>query len=300
MNEKQVSEKIEILSVTLIDQNRPQVEELKRLARSLGIGLGWHYLLDWAWILSQLGEVRGMQLLDAGAGQGLLQWYLAGQGAKVLSVDRASRADLSLRFRAHYRIQGLRPQDLSPAVRVFGHNLRHAGGAANRVVITARGMVGLLQSALPKSSPGVVVIYNQDLQSLPLVADHSQDAVVAVSALEHNTPQELEQVVEELMRVLKPGGLLLATLGASRDEDWFHQPSHGWCYTEATLRRIFRFTGGIPSNYNCYDELFASLQECAELRDNLAEFYYRSGDNGMPWGKWEPQYQPVGVCKIKG
>ena len=299
MNEKQVSEKIEILSVALLDQNRPQVEELKRLARSLGIGLGWHYLLDWAWILNQLGEVRGMQLLDAGAGQGLLQWYLAGQGAKVLSVDRASRADLSLRFRARYRIQGLRPQDLSPAVQVIGLNLKHASGAANRVVITARGMVGLLQSALPKSSPGVVVIYNQDLQSLPLVADHSQDAVVAVSALEHNTPQELEQVVEELMRVLKPGGLLLATLGASRDEDWFHQPSQGWCYTEATLRRIFRLTDGVPSNYDCYDELLASLRECAELRDNLAEFYYHSGDNGMPWGKWDPQYQPVGVCKIK-
>ena len=37
----------------------------------------------------------------------------------------------------------------------------------------------------------------------------------------------------------------------------------------------------------------------AELRDNLASFYFRSGDNGMPWGKWDPQYQPVGVCKVK-
>jgi SAM-dependent methyltransferase len=300
VNEKRVLEKIEILSVALIDQNRPQVEDLKRLARSLGIGLGWHYLLDWAWILSQLGEVRGMQLLDAGAGQGLLQWYLAGHGAKVLSVDRASRADLSLRFRARYRIQGLRPQDLSPAVQVISLNLKHASGAASKVVGAVRGMGGLLQSTFPKSASGVVVLYNQDLQCLSLVADHSQDAVVAVSALEHNTPQELEQVVEELMRVLKPGGLLLATLGASRDEDWFHQPSHGWCYTEATLHRIFQLTGGVPSNYNCYDELFASLRECAELRDNLAEFYYHSGDNGMPWGKWDPQYQPVGVCKIKG
>ena len=31
----------------------------------------------------------------------------------------------------------------------------------------------------------------------------------------------------------------------------------------------------------------------------LAAFYARSGDNGMPWGKWDPQYQPVGVCKVK-
>jgi len=41
------------------------------------------------------------------------------------------------------------------------------------------------------------------------------------------------------------------------------------------------------------------LVTCQELRDHLAEFYFLSGDNGMPWGKWDPQYQPVGVCKVK-
>jgi hypothetical protein len=35
------------------------------------------------------------------------------------------------------------------------------------------------------------------------------------------------------------------------------------------------------------------------LRDNLASFYGRSGENGMPWGVWDPRYQPVGVCKVK-
>ena len=35
------------------------------------------------------------------------------------------------------------------------------------------------------------------------------------------------------------------------------------------------------------------------VRDNLARFYFQSGDNGMPWGKWDPQYQSVGVRKIK-
>ncbi len=31
-------------------------------------------------------------MLDAGAGTGVLQWYLAQQGAAVISVDRMSRA----------------------------------------------------------------------------------------------------------------------------------------------------------------------------------------------------------------
>jgi ubiquinone/menaquinone biosynthesis C-methylase UbiE len=123
--------------------------------------------------------------------------------------------------------------------------------------------------------------------------------VVAVSALEHNNPQDLKTVIAELLRVIKPGGMLLATLCAARDEDWFHDASQGWCYTADSLQDIFDLAVDTPNNYNRYDELFDELRNCAELRENLAAFYSRSGDNGMPWGLWDPQYQPVGVCKVK-
>ncbi len=123
---------------------------------------------------------------------------------------------------------------------------------------------------------------------------------MAVSALEHNTPEGLQQVVVELMRVLKPGGKLIATLCAAPDQDRWHAASSGWCYTDASLRRLFFLPPETPSNYGHYDELFSALVSCTELRDHLAAFYFRSGDNGMPWGKWDPQYIPVGVCKIKG
>ncbi len=103
----------------------------------------------------------------------------------------------------------------------------------------------------------------------------------------------------ELMRVLKPGGVLLATLTAGRDQDWWHSASSGWCYTDTSLRRLFKLPPEAPSNYAQYDELFARLKDCAELRDNLARFYYQSADKGMPKGVWNPEYQPVGVCKIK-
>ena len=62
---------------------------------------------------------------------------------------------------------------------------------------------------------------------------------------------------------------------------------------------LFDFRLETPSNYDKYDEFFAALEDCAELRDNLASFYYKSPDNGMPWGIWNPKYQPVGVCKRK-
>jgi SAM-dependent methyltransferase len=274
--------------VTLLDEQRLRVEVLKRLARSLGLELGWHYLLDLTWITSQLGDVKGKRILDAGAGTGLIQWRLAEQGAEVHSVDRVSRADLPVRFRRRYRVTGARPQDLRP--------VSPAGGGRPGWRARARNLAALFS---PFHAPGRVVIYNQDLGNLADIRDNALDAVVSVSALEHNTPEELPGVVAELMRVLKPGGVLLATLGAARDADWFHEPSKGWCYTDNSLRRSFALSPLAETNYAHHDELLDSLRQCAELRDNLAAFYSRSGDNGMPWGKWDPQYQPVGVRKVK-
>ncbi|MCU0488262.1 MAG: class I SAM-dependent methyltransferase [Anaerolineales bacterium] len=289
------TEKIEILSTRLLDENRYTVETLKQLAKSLGLEFGWHYLLDLTWIIQNLGQVNGLSIMDAGAGTGVMQWYLASQGAQVLSVDRGSRADLAPRFRQRFNVTGLRQgakPDLLPTAQVVIKNLarpRKALGQFREILL------GLGR----EKAPGSVCFYHQDLKTLVDIADNSLDALVAVSALEHNAPQDLPRVVNELMRVLKPGGILLATLCAGRDQDWFHQPSAGWCYTDASLKRLFDLPPDTPSNYAQYDSLFEALVGCAELRDNLAAFYARSADNGMPWGKWDPQYQPVGVCKIK-
>jgi 2-polyprenyl-3-methyl-5-hydroxy-6-metoxy-1,4-benzoquinol methylase len=289
-------EKIELLSVDLLDRHRQQVTKLRKLARSLRLEFGWHYLLDLTWVLSELGPVRGKRILDAGAGTGVLQWHLAQQGAEVISVDRLSRAALPLRFRVRFRVVGLRNQDLLPSpVALRAH---WAGNASWQVKVSAQARDVASMAYLRRSS-GRVIIYNQELKNLVDLADNSVDAVVAVSALEHNQPEALEQVVEELMRVLKPGGKLIASLTAGRDQDWWHTPSNGWCYTGASLQRLFHLPQSIRSNYARYDHILAELRDCAELRDNLAHFYFQSADNGMPLGKWDPQYVPVGVVKIK-
>jgi len=290
------TDQIEILSVELLDQHHSTVLALRRLARSLGLEFGWHYLLDLTWIISLLGPVKGKRILDAGAGTGVLQWYLAEQGAEVISVDRLSRARLPLRFRNRYNVRGLRHHDLLPASKLLRDSFGERTKLRFNLKPQARDLAGW---ADPHRAKGRVIIYNQELQNLYDLADASLDAVVAVSALEHNPPEELPVVAAELLRVLKPEGMLLATLGAARDADWLHVPSQGWCYTEASLRRHFDLPAEALSNYDRYDALFTALRDCADLRDNLASFYYKSGENGMPWGRWDPQYQTVGVCKVK-
>ncbi len=285
---------IEILSVDLLEEHRPLVNDLRQLANRLGLEFGWHYLLDLTWILSRLGEVRGKRIMDAGAGVGVMQWYLAEKGATVYSVDRGSRADLSPRFRGRYRVRALRPGDLQSTAQATLGLLRQA-----RLREAGRGLLALASGALGGKAPGEVLVYNQNLMALEDIPDGALDAVVSVSALEHNPPEDLPRVVAEMTRILKPGGVLLATLGAAREADWFHEASKGWCYTADSLRRLFDLPPDTPDNYARHDELFEKLKNCAELRDNLAAFYAKSGDNGMPWGRWEPQYQPVGVCKVR-
>ena len=305
--------RIEILSVDILDEKRALVEELKSFARSLKIEFGWHYLLDITWILANLEEIEGKYIMDAGAGTGLIQWYLAGKGARVLSIDRLNRSNLPLRFRNRFNVKGKRPQDLNPVSEAIKQKPGGAGpGTPSNSILArtarkARDLLDLaeystrasLSSATDRSGNGTVLIYNQDLTDLADIEDGTLDAVVSVSALEHNSPDILTSVIHEIMRVLKPGAPLLATLGASRDIDWHHAPSDGWCFSLESLQRIFVIADDIPSNFEQYDILLDQLRNCEELSQNLAGFYFKSGNNGMPWGKWNPQYQPAGIYKVK-
>ena len=53
------------------------------------------------------------------------------------------------------------------------------------------------------------------------------------------------------------------------------------------------------SNFIDFDIIFNDIKNSNELQLRLSDFYYKSGDNGMPWGKWDPKYIPVGVIKWK-
>ncbi len=300
MNTSTTANLIEVLSVDLLDEFPDLVSEIRYRAKKLGIQLGWHYDLDLAWIASQLEDPTGMRILDAGGGTGVLQWWLADHGADVVSVDRLDRSDLSGRYRLSYRVSGLRPGDLDPSWRVAWRRLAlRKSSTGDRLAGAARAsLAGLFRPFVPKS-PGQVTIYQHDLASMPELENESFDAVVSVSALEHNDPSELPSVVDELLRVLRPGGVLLATLSAAQVEDWYHEPSRGWCLTETTLRSAFRMPEDATTNFSEHDSIFSALRESLVLRERLAPLYFETGESGMPWGVWDPQYQPAGLRRQK-
>lgn len=291
---------IEILSVDLLDEFEDLVSAIRHKARRLGIQLGWHYDLDLAWIASQLEDPTGMRILDAGGGTGVLQWWLADHGADIVSVDRLDRADLSGRYRLLYRVDGLRPGDLDSAWHVARRRLRRRDGSiGSRLAGALRAsLTGIFGPLVPKST-GRITLYRHDLESMRELQDESFDAIVSVSSLEHNDPSTLPRVVNELLRILRPNGVLLATLSATRDEDWFHEPSQGWCLTETTLRSAFGMPPDTHTNFSEYDSIFAELRDSQALQERLAPMFFESGESGMPWGVWDPQYQPVGLRREK-
>jgi SAM-dependent methyltransferase len=304
MGNSDARDRIELLPVSLLDDHRSLVQEFRRIASQLQTGFGWHYLLDLTWAARILNPVAGQSMLDAGASTGMMQWWLAAQGVDVLSVDRLSRANLDWRFRSWCPVAGLRPDDLGPVGRLSissflppGRNIRDWHHWPAKLRTTLKRV--RYPNPHPPQDRGTITIYNQELDNLIDIPNESLDAVVSISALEHNSLEGLSRVVNELLRVLKPGGLLVATLPAAKERDWYHEPSRGWCLTDETLRHLFRLSKQCPSNYAEYDKLFEMLRNCSELRDKLSRTYFRSGNNGMPWGIWDPKYQPVGVIKQK-
>jgi SAM-dependent methyltransferase len=333
MRDKISSEKIEILGLNIFNTHKEEIDIVQRFQMYFKADLGWHYYLDLAWIIREISALpKGSLILDAGAGSGLLQFILSDLGYNVISVDYSDRS-FSARYMERYGeiLHFLNSQEQTfdnPYIRHLKsvyHDLesRKLSGIGNMLRLFMKqktqnkeidamttiernrffplgNTISSVLTGKAVERSGRIFLYKCDLKDMPLLPDDFVDAVVSVSALEHNDHVDFENCIDEIMRVTKHAGRIAVTVSASQYEDWFHEPSKGWCYDEASLKRLFRLSEDVRSNFHRKNEYFEELKiEDNELHKRLSPFYYKSGDNGMPWGKWDPKYQPVGVLKLK-
>src|SRR5688572_16814709 len=178
--------------------------------------------IEYPWAIVHGGFKPGMSVLDAGCGRGILQYYLARQGCQVSGCDIdgfRSRKLLTLqRFTAGL---GLAPQpDLSS-------RLRRNGRAV-----------------------GVDVDYHIEPMQRLTWRDATFDRVCSISVLEHIQPwEEQRKAVQELVRVLKPGGLLILTL------DYSEKPGSGKldAFSPADVQRLIGWSGLVPVHKPVYE-----------------------------------------------
>ncbi len=301
---------IELLSPQLIEQFPLLVREVDELQRCVGLDIGWSYMLDLIWILKTIQPSQAMRIVDAGAGKGVLQFLMAERGASILSVDFNYRR-FSQPIRMGYEIGYLGNSqfehpylehlsgghlDVSNRLQFLKVQVLRAQYASIRLVRAAVLAPGswLLRLA-GRRNPGTIVLYNCDMAEMNEIKSGSVDAVVSLSAIEHMAPENIRKAYEEFCRIVKPGGRIALTTNASLSEDWYHQPSKAWCFSESSIRELFQLGPQVPSNWSHYPEIMEQVRNSRELRDRLSPRYKLSGQNGMPWGEWEPSYLPVGI-----
>ncbi|MBZ0220843.1 MAG: methyltransferase domain-containing protein [Candidatus Methylomirabilis sp.] len=311
--------RIELLDTSLIE-NREKLALIDRWKKVLDLEIGWHYDLDIIWALREverLGLKKGALVMDAGAGNGLLQFLLAVSGYNVLSVDFAGRKAPP----AAKRIFEMEEEehDIGATGNPYRHFIKHnrggidarkvarwlrspfkAAGAASRKALRLVDP-DLISEALSsrKRSYGRVRYVKGDFTDLKNIESGSVDCIVSISALEHNGFEAIRKSVTEFTRVLKKGSAMAITISAARDADWYFKPCEGWCLSAGTIRDLFGM-GDCPSNFERYDELFTKLKRSREIEARISRHYKMSGENGLPWGVYDPKYQPVGVFKRKG
>lgn len=292
-----LNERIELLSPELLEKHPDLVELIYKKSIELQVGLGWHYVLDLVWIINSIRKMpKGSVILDAGAGNGILQFILSDMGYTVISADFANRTiPKSCASRYNIMLAGSGSGHDNDYIRhlnkeFYGHN--NSGYTSNQV-----SFINNISDMIHTVDSGTILYYMTDICNMSLIKDGSIDCVVSVSALEHNAHETVQNAVNELRRVLKPGQPMYITVSADDTKDWFHEQSKGWCYSEQTLIKLFGINP-THSNYSDFLRIFRLLRECKHLQENLSPSYYRSENNGMPWGVWDPKYMPVGLIVV--
>jgi ubiquinone/menaquinone biosynthesis C-methylase UbiE len=298
---------IELLSPDILDKSPDDLLFVDRMSKGLIKEIGWHYPVDLVWILNKIKEIGGLpgsEILDAGAGMGLLQYLLAERKFNVTSVDYSPRriqvfSNLFFRFETIQQGEEQRTEDYVEHVvkqRGYQTRLKRLYFMIRNGFLNPFEMLRLISNRLfGGEKPGMIRMYHADIRKMHAIADSSVDIIVSMSAIEHMPKETISTAVTEFSRVLKPGGHMLVTTSATNGDDLFHKLSQGWCFSIESLLKIFGITWSDADIFEGYEKVLLEYKESEKLKRRLSSVYYATKNSGMPGAVWNPQYVPVGI-----
>lgn len=314
--------KIEIIDTDcLTDTNK--LKEIDHWLRVMNWGNGWHYDLDIIWALSNFEKLNlphGSTVLDAGAGLGITQFILAARGYNIISLDFAPR-NVPRLAKGIFDIE-IKNDHLNgyhhDYINYIDYTKSVDRGLSIKIKEKAVGVIskpGLLLYYLKRligkhfniyyhyersknhERFGKITFVRGTFNNIPL-ADNTADALISISAYEHNKYEDMAGSVSEFERVLKPHCPMVVTTSAAGEKDWFFEPSMGWNFTYETLCKQFGIKHSNPFDFKT---ALNKLKMSKTLQSRIPPFYKYFGENGLPFGKLEDaQYIPVGIIKFKG
>ena len=247
---------IQLLDASLLADEKT-LEELSYWFGVMNRTNGWHYDLDHIWILSELekaGIKPGATIVDAGAGQGVLQYLLASRGYNVISLDFSPRT-IPNRALGIFSIKG----DGSAAIDYWHSymNVINYGGDKTAGLLRKFSMERLkkIPAYIIKNihsrilwlkerfvanheQYGHITYIRAPFHDIPL-ADAVADAVVSVSAIEHADIELFGDNIDSLTRLLKLTSPMLLTTSATKDENSsYNETVAGWCFSRKRIAEL--------------------------------------------------------------
>ncbi|OGM13518.1 hypothetical protein A3A76_03670 [Candidatus Woesebacteria bacterium RIFCSPLOWO2_01_FULL_39_23] len=295
-----MKDKLELLDPKLLSTS--EFKEFRYWKKVVAAEVGWHYPLDITWILYNLKRhklPKGSVILDAGGGYGLMQFILAGEGYKIISVDLTSRKKL-LPLKMLFKINIFENKMTKYKYMSHINSVFKNRNLLQKALILSKRLkyfspLLFIHEVINRKQHGEINFYQGDFSNLSLLKNNSVDAIVSCSSIEHcTTYKTIQKSFAEFTRIIKPNSPIIITTSATNKKTWFHKPSQGWCFSKEDLIKLFKLKKPI-SNYKYYKLIFTRIFHSEQLKNNLPSYYFTTGNSGMPWGKWNPKYLPVGV-----
>jgi ubiquinone/menaquinone biosynthesis C-methylase UbiE len=259
---------------------------------------GWHYDLDHIYILNELEKnniLPGATIIDAGAGQGIMQYVLASRGYNVISLDFSPR---NKPFRANgiFSISGSGIDNIN-----YDHeymNFIHYGDSSPRSMISRLNLKKLNKIVfIPgrlfrkiksysfylwarfftnKNKYGQITYLRAPFHQINL-SDNTADAIVSVSAIEHADINLFSENINELTRVLKNNGqLIITTSGSLTEERTYDKKVKGWNFCESEFKNLIPDSKTLLTNKNKFINKLLSSKTFIKRID---PYYYEDQDS---------------------
>lgn len=306
---------IEGLSIELLNDAKA-LGEIDKWLSVMNRPNGWHYDLDHIWVLQKLEEYNikpGATILDAGAGYGILQYILAARGYNVISLDFSPRSvpkeangiftivgdgDVSIEYDHPYMHFMSYSKKFGERFKSFSNKL-HNVTAIEFVQKLKKLGLHLLHSQKTKGYPNKyknIRFLRAPFHKIPLESE-SIDAVVSISAIEHADINIFNENIYELTRVIKCGGGMFMTTGATTESaNTYNNDVRGWCFSTDWLAE--RMGIGYPAIEA--DKIISEIIQSQRVKDRLDPYYWaRKGSMFHKKNMTNLPYYPIGLVFLK-
>lgn len=312
-----MANQIKLLQASLL-RDEQKLKELTHWLRVMNRPNGWHYDLDHIWILDELekaGIRPGATIVDAGAGQGVMQYLLAARGYNVISLDFSPRTPPA-RARGIFKVMGAGDTAIEyqhPYMKFVTYGTSHASSLIKRLSLRKVRKLPELPGRIYRralsyatylrerffgkhGSFGVISYVRAPFHDVPLKAGIA-DAVISVSAIEHADIDLFDSNIKSLLCLLKPGApLLLTTSATSEENNTYDRKVEGWCFSSKTLAGYF------PGSELDFDAAACahSLMESPTFMQRLDPYYYLDPESPFHKKRFTTfPYLPVAVKIVK-